>query len=131
MVCVYKYFRLCYLYFEDHDDPFFKAIGFVNMALFVFLGILYSIVDLFWPGYLSLPELSKPKLWLYALLNVAIFYYVFKALLVKAMKVDPKSGISHRYDYNPSPKAVKINFIAHVVLLGLVFLFGYLRKTFN
>lgn len=131
MVYVYKYFRLCYLYFEDHDDPFFKAIGFVKLGVFFSLGLLFSVFDFFWPNYILLPELPKHKFFFPILLYFLIYYYVFKVLLVKVMKVSPESGISLLYEYNPSSKAVKINFIAHVILLGLVFLFGYLRKTFN
>ena len=131
MLHIYKYFRLCYLYFEDHENTFFNALSFVNLGLIFSLGLLFSVIDFFWPGYLSLPDLSKPKLMLYVGLDIVIFHYAFKALLVKFMKVDPESGISLVYDYNPSPKAVKINFIVHILIVTLVILFGYLRKTYN
>lgn len=128
MLYIYKYFRLCYLYFEDHNDPFFKALGFVHIGVYISILLLISVFDFFWPNYILLPELPKRKFLFPILLYFLIYCYAFKALLVKVMKVSPDSGISHRYYYNPSPKAVKINFITHVVILTLFLLFGYLRK---
>lgn len=128
MVYIYKYFRLCYFYFEGDENAFFKSIGFIHMALFIFCLTILSICDLLNDNTYELPNLTKKERLIYALVFLTVSYYTSKFLLVKIFKVDPSNGTSSIYHYTPSTNGVRINFGIHILLLIVFFFLSYLRS---